>query len=146
MPLKTRETIQNVLQKAAELLDLGPDVEVSVLLVDNDTIRTLNWDYRNKDTETDVLSFPLEEEENSSNEPKVIGGPTERVLGDIVISVEQAVIQAEEYGHSVEREIAFLSVHGLLHLIGYDHEKGPNEAEEMRNKEKWILQELRIGK
>ena len=146
MPSKTKETVRNVLRKAAELLELGPEVELSVLLVDNETIRTLNHDYRDKDTATDVLSFALEEEESGGMEPTVIGGPLGRVLGDIVISVEQAMIQAAEYGHSVEREMAFLSVHGLLHLLGYDHEKGPAAEESMRAKEKRILRELGIEK
>lgn len=134
-----------MLQKAAVHLDLGSEVEVSVLLVDNETIRTLNRDYRDKDYITDVLSFPLEETDGEM-EPKVFGGPPERVLGDIVISVEQAMIQAEEYGHSVEREIAFLSVHGLLHLVGYDHEKGSEEEKRMRDQEENILNKLDIAR
>ena len=146
MPLKTRETVQNVLQRAADLLELGPDVEISVLLVDNETIRTLNRDYRNKDAATDVLSFPMEEETDDASEPQIIGGPSERMLGDLVISVERAVEQAAEYGHAVERELAFLSVHGLLHLLGYDHEQGPEAEAEMQAEEKRILSILGIGR
>ena len=83
-----------VLQKTAEILELSADTEVSVLLVDNETIRQLNRDYRDKDMATDVLSFPLEEEQDGSDEPEVIGGPMERMLGDIVISIEKAEAQA----------------------------------------------------
>ena len=146
LPMKTRETVQNVLQRAADLLELGPDVEISVLLVDNETIRTLNRDYRDKDAATDVLSFPMEEEIDDACEPQIIGGPSERMLGDLVISVERAVEQAAEYGHAVERELAFLSVHGLLHLLGYDHEQGPEAEAEMQAEEKRILSILGIGR
>ena len=144
MPSKARETVQNVLQQAADLLELGPEVEISVLLVDNETIRSLNRDYRNKDAATDVLSFPMEEAMDGEPEPAVIGGPTERLLGDLVISVEMAVAQAAEYEHSVERELAFLSVHGLLHLLGYDHESGVEAEAAMQAEEKRILSVLGI--
>ena len=146
LPLKTRETVQNVLQRAADLLELGPDVEISVLLVDNETIRTLNRDYRDKDAATDVLSFPINEEIDDAVGPQIIGGSSERMLGDLVISVERAVEQAAEYGHAVERELAFLSVHGLLHLLGYDHEQGPEAEAEIQAEEKRILSILGIGR
>ena len=136
--------MQNVLRRTANLLELGPDVEISVLLVDNETIRTLNRDYRDKDAATDVLSFPMEEDLPDEAAPQIIGGPTERMLGDLVISVERAVEQAAEYGHAVERELAFLTVHGLLHLLGYDHEQGPEAEIEMQAEEKRILSALGI--
>ena len=144
LPLKTKETVQSVLRRTADLLELGPDVEISVLLVDNETIRTLNRDYRDKDAATDVLSFPMEEDLPDEAAPQIIGGPTERMLGDLVISVERAVEQAAEYGHAVERELAFLTVHGLLHLLGYDHEQGPEAEIEMQAEEKRILSALGI--
>ena len=144
LPSKAKETVQNVLQQAADLLELGPEVEISVLLVDNETIRSLNRDYRNKDAATDVLSFPMEEAMDGEPEPTVIGGPTERLLGDLVISVEMAAAQAAEYGHSLERELAFLSVHGLLHLLGYDHESGVEAEAAMQAEEKRILSVLGI--
>ena len=136
--------MQNVLRRTANLLELGPDVEISVLLVDIETIRTLNRDYRDKDAATDVLSFPMEEDLPDEAAPQIIGGPTERMLGDLVISVERAVEQAAEYGHAVERELAFLTVHGLLHLLGYDHEQGPEAEIEMQAEEKRILSALGI--
>ena len=135
-----------VLQKTAEILELSEDTEVSVLVVDDETIRQLNRDYRDKDMATDVLSFPLEEEQDGSDEPEVIGGPMERMLGDIVISIEKAEAQAKEYGHSIERELAFLAVHGLLHLLGHDHEKGAAAEKIMRAEEKRILALLGIGR
>ncbi|MHC1758721.1 MAG: rRNA maturation RNase YbeY [Negativicutes bacterium] len=144
LPLKTMETLEKVLQKTAELLDLPEDTEISILLVDNETIRELNREYRDKDCATDVLSFPLEEDLKENDEPEVIGGPTERMLGDIVISVERAVDQAGEYGHSIERELAFLAVHGFLHLLGYDHEKNASEKAIMQAEEERILNELGI--
>lgn len=140
------ETVQTVLQKTAELLELADETEISVLLVDNATIQELNREYRGKDVPTDVLSFPLEEEQGGEVEPEVIGGPATRMLGDIVISVEKAVTQAAEYGHSVERELAFLLVHGLLHLLGYDHEKDEAAKKMMRSEEKRILTALGIAR
>ncbi len=138
--------MQTVLQKTAELLKLADETEISVLLVDNATIRELNRDYRAKDAPTDVLSFPLEEEREDEAEPAVTGGPSARMLGDIVISVEKAVEQATEYGHSVERELAFLAIHGLLHLLGHDHEKGETAKQAMRAEEKRILAALGISR
>ena len=146
LPLRTEETLQTVLQKTAELLKLADETEISVLLVDNATIRELNRDYRAKDAPTDVLSFPLEEEREDEAEPAVIGGPSARMLGDIVISVEKAVEQATEYGHSVERELAFLAIHGVLHLLGHDHEKGETAKQAMRAEEKRILAALGISR
>ena len=146
LPLKTVETVRTVLQKTAELLELADETEISVLLVDDATIQELNRDYREKDVPTDVLSFPLEEELEGEGEPEIIGGPAARMLGDIVISVEKAVTQAAEYGHSVERELAFLLVHGLLHLLGYDHDKGEAAKKLMRSEEKRILTALGISR
>ena len=146
LPLRTEETLQTVLQKTAELLKLADETEISVLLVNNATIRELNRDFRAKDAPTDVLSFPLEEEREDEAEPAVIGGPSARMLGDIVISVEKAVEQATEYGHSVERELAFLAIHGLLHLLGHDHEKGETAKQAMRAEEKRILAALGISR
>ncbi len=93
--------------------------EISVTFTDNEGIRELNATYREKDTATDVLSFPLMDFSGKSDEP-VADEPLVS-LGDIVISLERAREQAEEYGHSFEREVAFLTVHSMLHLLGYDH-------------------------
>lgn len=119
---------------------ISADGEVSLLLVDNEKIRSLNRDYRNKDTVTDVLSFPQYDsiKEDGINEPFVY-------LGDIVISLDQAKSQAEEFNHSVEREIVYLVVHSLLHLLGYDHMTDTDKSQ-MRSHEKAILKELGIFK
>ncbi len=115
----------------------GNPVEVSVSFTDNNGIRDLNRRFRNIDKSTDVLSFPLFEYGENNEEPPVdelVG-----MLGDIVISLEQAKLQASEFGHSFEREVAFLTVHSMLHLLGYDHETGVEDEAEMRQKQSEIL-------
>ncbi len=112
--------------------------EISVTFVNNEQIHKLNLKHRNIDRETDVLSFPLGE-----NGVYDINHDTgAKMLGDIVISIEKAFAQAEEYGHPLQREIAFLTVHSLLHLLGYDHENGGLEAVHMREKEESVLTQL----
>ncbi len=112
--------------------------EVSVTFVDNEQIAVLNEQYRNKQSSTDVLSFPLGE-----NDVYDVNRETGAILlGDIVISLEKAVSQSELYGHSLQREIAFLTVHSMFHLLGYDHEKGGIEAVKMREKEESTLVKL----
>jgi probable rRNA maturation factor len=112
--------------------------EVSVTFVDNAKIHELNKQYRNIDRETDVLSFPLGE----NGEYDVNHDTGAKMLGDIVISLEKAVEQAEMYGHPLQREVAFLTVHSMLHLLGYDHEAGGLEAVRMREKEEAVLTKL----
>ncbi|OQB49154.1 MAG: Endoribonuclease YbeY [Firmicutes bacterium ADurb.Bin153] len=107
--------------------------EVSVLITDDEGIRKLNLRYRGKDTSTDVLSFPMCEDDEEDEDPEILN-----LLGDIVISLETAGRQAEEYGHPIEREVAYLSVHGALHLLGYDHEEESDKAE-MRLAEEDVL-------
>lgn len=114
------------------------NAEVSVRFVDNDTIHELNREYRNIDRPTDVLSFPLGE--NGVYDTNLDTGA--KLLGDIVISVEKAIEQAEEYNHSLQREIGFLTVHSMLHLLGYDHEKGGIEEVHMREKEETVLTKI----
>lgn len=115
----------------------GP-AEISVTFVDNNSIRELNAQYRNKDMPTDVLSFPLGE--NGIYDKNEDTGAS--MLGDIVISMEKAMEQAELYGHALQREVAFLTVHSMLHLLGYDHEAGGLEAVRMREKEEAVLMQL----
>lgn len=113
------------------------DTEVSLVFVDNESISKLNKAYRDKDRETDVLSFPLLEGEiNQDLDMDVL-------LGDIVISLEKAEEQAHEFRHSLSREIFYLYLHGLLHLIGYDHLK-EEDKKKMREQEEKILQDLEI--
>ena len=114
------------------------DAEVAVTLVDNEKIRELNREHRNIDKETDVLSFPLGV--NGVYDINLDTG--EAQLGDIVISLEKAVEQAERYGHGIQREVGYLTVHSMLHLLGYDHENGGLELLHMREKEEQALTEL----
>ncbi len=118
------------------------NTEVSVTFTDNEGIRKLNSEYRGLDKPTDVLSFPLTDFEGGEEPPA-----DEEVasLGDIVISLERAREQAEEYGHSFEREVAFLTVHSMLHLLGYDHVNSEQEDKEMRKKQKQILISMGLG-
>ena len=116
----------------------GP-AEVSVTFVDNEQIQELNAEYRGKDISTDVLSFPLGEN-GKFDKNRETGA---YVLGDVVISAEKAVLQAEIYGHSLQREIAFLTVHSMLHILGYDHAAGGMEQVRMREKEEAIM--LQVG-
>ena len=114
------------------------DCEVSVTFVDNEEIAQLNGDFRNKPQPTDVLSFPLGEEDTYD----VDQDTGAILLGDIVISLEKAMEQADLYGHSLQREVAFLTVHSMYHLLGYDHENGGREAQIMREKEEQVLAKL----
>ena len=115
----------------------GP-AEISVTFVDNASIAELNAQYRNKPMPTDVLSFPMGE--NGVYDIDEDNGC--KILGDIVISMERAMEQAELYGHSLQREIGFLTVHYMLHLLGYDHEVSGLEMVRMREKEETILNKL----
>ena len=119
--------IRQVLQAGLELLAVAGPVEVGVTLVDNEAIRALNRQYRQIDAATDVLSFAQEEGE-AFEQPA--GAP--RLLGDIVISLERAREQSEAFNHSLAREVGYLIAHGLLHLLGYDHQN-------IEDKEKCVL-------
>lgn len=112
--------------------------EISVTFVDNARIAELNAQYRNKPMPTDVLSFPMGE--NGVYDIDEDNGC--KILGDIVISMERAMEQAELYGHSLQREVAYLTVHSMLHLLGYDHEAGGLAAVRMREKEEAVLVQL----
>ena len=107
---------------------------MSILLVDNLQIQELNRRWRNKDRPTDVLAFAQREGEKAD--------PSDPVLGDVVISVEQAKKQAQAQGHSLEKELDLLLIHGILHLLGYEHEHGGRQAKKMREKEKELLAKL----
>ncbi|OTP09900.1 endoribonuclease YbeY [Enterococcus sp. 10A9_DIV0425] len=132
--------IDELLQFAADYLQLPEETEMSVTFMDNAAIQEINREYRGKDAPTDVISFALEEE--GEDEIPVIfeemENPLPRVLGDIMISTERAKEQAKEYGHSYDREIGFLAVHGFLHINGYDH-MTPEDEEEMFGLQKEIL-------
>jgi probable rRNA maturation factor len=137
-PEEIVNTVRAAAEKVGALYDVG-EAEVSVTLTDNAHIHELNRTYRGIDRPTDVLSFAL----NESQEPEISGGPAVNVLGDLVISVERAREQAADYGHSVRREVAFLTVHGMLHLLGYDHME-ESDREEMEAEQRYVMKELGI--
>ena len=114
--------------------------EVSITLTDDEHIHALNKKFRGVDRPTDVLSFAFRE----SDEPEILGADFE-ILGDVIISLERAKFQAEEFGHSFKREIIFLEVHGLLHLLGYDHMQD-DERQEMETEQRFIMDKLGIGR
>ncbi len=116
-----------------------PDsAEISISFVDNEQIREMNRQYRDKDSVTDVLSFPMGE--NGHYDMNHETGA--KILGDIVISVPRAMEQARTFGHSLEREIGYLTAHSMLHLLGYDHEDGGLARVRMREKEERVMREL----
>ncbi|MBR6801549.1 MAG: rRNA maturation RNase YbeY [Eubacteriaceae bacterium] len=127
--------VKTAMEATYSRFDFEVGYYVSVSFVDNDEIRELNRTYRNVDSVTDVLSFPMEE----------IDGRGVELLGDVIICVDRATEQTQELGHSVEREITYLSVHSFLHLLGYDHEEDDDKSE-MRALEKEIMAELKIFK
>ena len=119
------------------------DVEVSVTFVDDEGIRELNNRFRKLDKPTDVLSFPLLDYEGESEEP--FFDELCNNLGDIVISLERAMAQANEFGHSFEREVAFLTAHSMLHLLGYDHELSEEDDADMRGRQNDIMERLGLS-
>jgi probable rRNA maturation factor len=128
--------LERAIEEVLKVENRTTDYEVSVTFVDNDEIRELNRLYRGVDKETDVLSFPMEEGE------MIFCG---NMLGDIVISAEKALEQSKEYGHSLLREIVYLAVHSMFHLLGYDH-MTEEDKEVMRAKEKEVMRNLKIFK
>ena len=143
---KLIETLVACMEATLAYEDFKEDVEVSLTITDNDGIRERNLATRGIDKPTDVLSFPLLECEEDGTlviyEEDIIDGLVP--LGDIMISAEKAVGQAREYGHTNTREFAFLTVHSMLHLLGYDHERGEEEEKEMFAKQDEILNILGI--
>lgn len=139
-PGDIEENVRRAIEKVGELYGVE-DSEVSVTLTNNAYIHTLNKKYRDIDRPTDVLSFALSE----SEEPEIEGSPATNALGDIIISVERAEEQAAEYGHSLRREVAFLTVHGMLHLLGYDHME-EEEREEMEKEQRFVMEQLGISR
>ncbi|MCX7883888.1 MAG: rRNA maturation RNase YbeY [Caloramator sp.] len=147
--IEFNDGIKNLIEKsintALEYEKFTKPFEINVILTDNDGIKNINKEYRFIDKETDVLSFPMldfkfyEKKDIDLSDVNIETG--EVVLGDIVLSLQKAQSQAIEYGHSIEREIAFLTVHSVLHLLGYDHEI-ENDRIIMRDREEKILYKL----
>ena len=121
----------------------GNACEVSVTFTDNEGIRELNRRFRKLDKPTDVLSFPLFDYDGTSGEPPV--DELCPMLGDIVLSLEMAEAQGAEFGHGTVREVAFLTVHSMLHLLGYDHETGEEDENEMRARQREVMERLGLG-
>ncbi len=139
IPTGVRLLIRRCCHAVLELEGFEGSAEVDVSLVDNEQIRLINREQRDIDMPTDVLSFPLGENGEYDQNPATGA----YMLGDIVISLERAEAQAEEYGHSFQREVGYLTVHSMLHLLGYDHVDGGLEAVRMREKEEAVM--LSVG-
>ena len=133
---KLRGLVRKSVNATLKYEDFQRPCEVSVPFTDNEKIRELNAQYRNIDRATDVLSFPLFDEDFEDEE--------DLALGDVVLSLEKAEAQAKEYGHSFERECAFLVVHSVLHLIGYDHETSEEDEKEMFFRQEEIMKMLKL--
>ena len=137
---KTEALIHKAVCGALEYEEFNYDCEVSVTFTDNSGIRELNREYRNKDSATDVLSFPM----YAFTDDDMPDTDFAVELGDIVLSLERASQQAEEFGHSYEREVAFLCVHSVLHLLGYDHELSEEDDADMRERQRNIMEKINI--
>ncbi|MFC4558850.1 rRNA maturation RNase YbeY [Virgibacillus kekensis] len=135
------DVLQRLIVFAAEKEGVSQEAEISLSFVTNTEIQEINRNYRQQNKPTDVISFAMQE--HSDGELEVIGDDGPLILGDIVISVDKAKEQAEEYGHSLERELGFLSVHGFLHLLGYDHMNEEDERNMFKRQDE-ILGEFGI--
>ena len=134
---KQKMLVRRAIEATLDYEQYGNPCEISVTFTDNEGRHELNKKYRGVDKPTDVLSFPLFDYDGVSEEP-----PVDEILnnlGDIVISLERAKEQAEEFGHSYKRETAFLCVHSMLHLLGYDHEKSEEDDRDMRSRQTEIM-------
>lgn len=140
VPQEALDAVRRAVLTVGELYGVM-GAEVSVTLTDDAHIHVLNRDYRGVDRPTDVLSFALTE----SEEPAILDAPYGVVLGDLVISLERVAAQAEEYGHSVLRELSFLTVHGMLHLLGYDHIEEEDRVE-MEEEQRHVMDVLGIAR
>lgn len=133
-----RGLLRRSVTTALKFMKFEYPAEVSVTAVDDAQIKELNRDYREKDSPTDVLSFPMCDGEWEISEDGFC------VLGDIVLSFERCLEQSQKYGHSFERELSFLTVHSVLHLLGYDHETSKEDEEEMFSLQKKIMEKIKL--
>ena len=138
IPTGLRMLIRRCCNAVLKMEQFQGSVEVSVTLVNNKQIKELNAIYRNKDRVTDVLSFPMGENGKYDTDPTTGA----KILGDIVISMETAIEQAERFGHSLQREVGYLTAHSMLHLLGYDHEDNGLQRIRMREKEEQVMTQL----
>ncbi len=132
-PKALKDLIRATVNAVLDYEDVSVESEMSVLLVDDRSIRDLNRDFRQIDRPTDVLSFP-------SGDYPLAEGDDYLYVGDMALSLERARKQAEEYGHTYEREVAFLTAHSVLHCLGYDHVDGPEQEKEMFSRQEAILE------
>lgn len=138
--------INQVLEKCYEVEKIDTTkIYINIILTNPEVIRQINKEYRNIDKETDVLSFPMFEKEELEQLLKKQGTIEQDILGDIIISIPKVIEQAKEYNHSFERELAYMTVHGFYHLMGYDHME-EEEKKVMRAKEENILEQLEINR
>lgn len=138
IPTGLRMLVRRCCNAVLKMEQFTDPAEISVIFVDNEQIQKLNAQYRSKDVSTDVLSFPMGENGNYD----VNHATGAKILGDIVLSMEKAVEQADRYGHSLEREVGYLTAHSMLHLLGYNHENGGIEKVRMREKEEQVMTQL----
>ena len=134
---KLKMLLRRAVEETLRYENYQNDVEVSITLTDNAGIHELNQRFRGVDAPTDVLSFPLIDYEDDCGEPLI--DEIANSLGDIVLNLQRAKAQAEEFGHSFEREAAFLTVHSMLHLLGYDHELSEGDDADMRRRHREIM-------
>lgn len=138
---KTKALVKKACRAVLHEENFNDNAEIELTFVDDEQIKELNKEYRNIDKSTDVLSFPLGENGIYDKNPE----NGFYMLGDIVISVDHAEKQADLYGHGIEREIAFLTVHSMLHLLGYDHVDGGEQQRIMRQKEETVLEKMGLS-
>jgi len=139
------ELIEKVIGQAFNIEGINKlNLYINIILTDPENIRKANKEYRNIDKETDVLSFPMFEKEEIE-EILINGNDIQDILGDIIISIPRVEEQAKEYGHSFEREFAYMLIHGFYHLMGYDHME-EEDKKQMRKKEELVLDKLNINR
>ena len=141
VPSETKALVKKACRAVLHEENFNDNAEIELTFVDDGQIKELNKEYRNIDKSTDVLSFPLGENGIYDKNPE----NGFYMLGDIVISVDHAEKQADLYGHGIEREIAFLTVHSMLHLLGYDHVDGGEQQRIMRQKEETVLEKMGLS-
>ena len=137
------ELLKKVVQTVLEVEQVKHDMDIYITLTNNEEIHTINKEYRNVDKPTDVLSFPMYERNEIYKLKEEKESDVEEILGDIIISIPKVKEQADEYGHSFERELSYLLTHGMLHLLGYDH-MIEEEKTIMRKQEEIVLAKLNI--
>jgi probable rRNA maturation factor len=138
--LVDEDWVRKIAQQVLRAEGVAPPYEVSIVFTDSETVRRLNQDYRGVDEPTDVLAFYMLPNKTTDDSPFIMPPDNITHLGEVIISYPQAVEQAKEQGHSVDKELALLVIHGILHLLGYDHEEPEDEAE-MRGRERELLEE-----